>query len=163
MILNNSVICHRLRSRDQFTMLFLRIPDTLSELDLLAAVCLVSRYFTYSTYVRIRRNCLDGKIIIPYMRANRTTRDTKRKNYSDQTTITLNDLRAQRLRSFAFAICRAPLVRGAFSPRVIDSSLAYIPLARNIGLSCGLLPSIGKLISIGFRVLRSIGLIDKRS
>ena len=71
-------------------MLFLRIPDTLSRLDLLTAVYLASTYPTYRTYVRIRRNCLDGKIIIPYMRANRTTR-YEAKKYSDQTTVTLND------------------------------------------------------------------------
>ena len=60
--MNSSVICHRLRSCDQFTMLFLRIPDTLSGLDLLAAVYLVSTYFTYSTYVRIGRNFLDSSL-----------------------------------------------------------------------------------------------------
>ena len=49
-------------------MLFLRIQDTLSGLDLLAAVYLASTYLTYPTYIGIRRNFLDRKIIISYMR-----------------------------------------------------------------------------------------------
>ena len=67
-------------------MLFLRIPDTLSRLDLLDAVYLASTYPTYRTYVRIRRNCLDGKIIIPYMRANRTTRYEAKKLFQPNNT-----------------------------------------------------------------------------